>query len=117
MKALAQLFRPRAAVRAWGLEIMCSDAKFYSPTVTAVMLPAGHDADAFRKVALDKFNISLGAGLTKLSGKVFRIGHLGECNELTLLGALAGVEMSLSLADVPHQRGGVLAAMSVLTAG
>ena len=106
----------RAAVQAWGLEVLCLEPTEYSPILTAVLMPEGHDADAFRKVALDKFNISLGAGLTKLSGKVFRIGHLGECNELTLLGALAGVEMSLSLADVPHQRGGVLAAMSALTA-
>ena len=107
----------RAAVQGWGLEVLCLEPAEYSPILTAVLMPEGHNADAFRKVALDKFDISLGAGLSKLSGKVFRIGHLGECNELTLLGALAGVEMSLSLADVPHQRGGVLAAMSALTAG
>ena len=107
----------RAAVQGWGLEVLCLEPAEYSPILTAVLMPEGHDADAFRKVALDKFDISLGAGLSKLSGKVFRIGHLGECNELTLLGALAGVEMSLSLANVPHQRGGVLDAMSALTAG
>ena len=104
-------------MQAWGLEVLCLEPTEYSPILTAVLMPEGRDADAFRKVALDKFDISLGAGLSKLSGQVFRIGHLGECNELTLLGALAGVEMSLSLADVPHQRGGVLAAMSTLTAG
>ena len=107
----------RAAVQGWGLEVLCLEPAEYSPILTAALMPEGHDADAFRKVALDKFDISLGAGLSKLSGKVFRIGHLGECNELTLLGALAGVEMSLSLANVPHQRGGVLDAMSALTAG
>ena len=94
-----------------GLEILCRDPKYYSGTVTAILMPPGHDSDAFRKVVLDNFDMSLGAGLSKLAGKVFRIGHLGECNEFTLLGALAGVEMSLSLADVPHQRGGVLAAI------
>jgi alanine-glyoxylate transaminase/serine-glyoxylate transaminase/serine-pyruvate transaminase len=77
-------------------------------------MPPGHDADKFRKVALDNYNMSLGSGLTKLAGKVFRIGHLGECNELTLLGALSGVEMGLAAAGVPHRAGGVDAAMASL---
>jgi alanine-glyoxylate transaminase/serine-glyoxylate transaminase/serine-pyruvate transaminase len=77
-------------------------------------MPPGHDADQFRKTVLDNYNMSLGSGLTKLAGKVFRIGHLGECNELTLLGALTGVEMGLSLAGVPHRAGGVAAAMTFL---
>ena len=79
----------RAAVRAWGLEIMCRDAKFYSPTVTAVMLPAGHDGDAFRSLALEMFNISYGASFGPYAGKYFRIGHLGDVNDGMLLGALA----------------------------
>ena len=86
----------------------------YSPVLTAVMMPPGHDADQFRKVVLDNYNMSLGSGLSKVAGKVFRIGHLGECNELTLLGALTGVEMGLSVAGVPHRAGGVDAAMKYL---
>jgi alanine-glyoxylate transaminase/serine-glyoxylate transaminase/serine-pyruvate transaminase len=82
--------------------------------LTAVVMPPGHDADQFRQVVLDNYNMSLGAGLSKVAGKVFRIGHLGECNELTLLGALTGVEMGLSAAGVPHRAGGVAAAMSYL---
>jgi len=78
------------------------------------LMPPGHDADKFRKTVLDNYNMSLGSGLSKLAGKVFRIGHLGECNELTLLGALTGVEMGLSLAGVPHRAGGVAAAMTLL---
>ncbi|MEJ0092398.1 MAG: alanine--glyoxylate aminotransferase family protein [Methylocella sp.] len=104
----------REAVRAWGLEVLCQEPAEYSPVLTAVLMPPGHDADRFRAVVLDKFNMSLGAGLTKLAGKVFRIGHLGECNELVLMGALSGVEMGLSAAGVPHRAGGVLAAMAVL---
>lgn len=104
----------RAAVKAWGLEVLCADPREYSPVLTAVVMPAGHDADRYRKIVLEKYNMSLGAGLSKLAGKVFRIGHLGECNELTLMGALAGVEMGLADAGVPHSRGGVLAAMQVL---
>jgi alanine-glyoxylate transaminase / serine-glyoxylate transaminase / serine-pyruvate transaminase len=106
----------RAAVQGWGLEVLCEEASEYSPVLTAVLMPDGHDADAFRQLALDRFNISLGAGLSKLSGKVFRIGHLGECNDLMLMGALCGVEMALGVAGVPHQRGGATAAMSVLNA-
>ncbi len=104
----------RAAVEAWGLEILCREPLEYSPVLTAVLMPAGHDADAFRKVVLDHYDMSLGAGLTKLSGKVFRIGHLGETNALTLMGALSGVEMGLADAGVPHRSGGVLAAMASL---
>jgi alanine-glyoxylate transaminase / serine-glyoxylate transaminase / serine-pyruvate transaminase len=105
----------RRAVRAWGLEIVCQNPAEYSPVLTAVMMPAGHDADQFREVVLKNFDMSLGMGLSKLKGKVFRIGHLGDINDLTLIGALAGVEMSLSLAGVPHQKGGVAAAMEHLT--
>ncbi|WP_342167201.1 pyridoxal-phosphate-dependent aminotransferase family protein [Methylobacterium sp. SD21] len=106
----------RAAVQGWGLEVLCEEPSEYSPVLTAVVMPDGHDADAFRQLALDRFNISLGAGLSKLSGKVFRIGHLGECNDLMLMGALSGVEMALGAAGVPHQRGGATAAMSILNA-
>lgn len=104
----------RAAVGAWGLEILCRDPKYYSPVVTTVMIPDGHNADAFRALVLDKFNMSLGTGLNKLAGKVFRIGHLGDTNELTILGALAGIEMSLAMAGIPHRKGGVDAAMAHL---
>ena len=102
----------RQAVRAWGLEVLCQDEREYSSSLTAVLLPEGHDADAFRKIVLERFNMSLGNGLAKVQGKVFRIGHLGDFNELMLLGALAGVEMGLGLAGVPHQKGGVDAAMA-----
>ena len=78
------------------------------------MMPPGHDSDAFRKVVLENFDMSLGAGLSKIAGKVFRIGHLGDTNDLTILGALAGVEMGLELAQVPHRQGGVQAAMAYL---
>ena len=104
----------RAAVTHWGLEVLCQEPAEYSPVLTAVLMPPGHDADKFRKIALEKYNISLGSGLSKVAGKVFRIGHLGECNELTLLGALSGVEMGLSAAGVPHRSGGVDAAMKAL---
>src|SRR2546421_6121069 len=104
----------RAAVNHWGLEVLCQEPKDHSPGLTAVVMPPGHDAGRYRKTVLDNYNMSLGSGLSKLAGKVFRIGHLGECNELTLLGALTGVEMGLSLAGVPHRAGGVAAAMTVL---
>ena len=104
----------RAAVRAWGLEVLCLEPLDYSPVVTTVLMPPHHDGDALRRIILERFNLSLGAGLSKLAGKVFRIGHLGECNALTLMGALTGVEMGLSLAGVPHRAGGVAAAMTVL---
>ena len=104
----------RRAVQAWGLEVLCQEPQDFSSSLTAVLLPDGHDADAFRAGVLKKFNMSLGNGLSKLAGKVFRIGHLGDFNDLMLLGTLSGVEMGLSLADIPHQKGGVDAAMSVL---
>ena len=104
----------RAAVRAWGLEVNCRDAKYDSPAVTTVLMPDGHNADNFRKLAFETFNISLGAGLSKLTGKAFRIAHLGDTNDLTILGALGGVEMSLDLAGVPYKKGGVQAAMAYL---
>ena len=88
---------------------------YLSPVLTAVLMPEGHSADAFRRVVLDKFNMSLGSGLSKVADKVFRIGHLGNINELTLLGTLAGCEMGLALSGVPHQRGGVDVAMSYLS--
>jgi alanine-glyoxylate transaminase/serine-glyoxylate transaminase/serine-pyruvate transaminase len=104
----------RAAVRAWGLEILCANPDEYSNSLTAVLMPEGHDADAFRKRVLERFDMSLGTGLSKLAGKVFRIGHLGDFNDLTLMGTLAGVEMGLALAKVPHRAGGVDAAMACL---
>lgn len=104
----------RAAVRAWGLEINCRDPKYYSQAVTTVLVPEGHNADTLRALALEMFDISLGAGLNKLATKAFRIGHLGDTNDLTVLGALSGVEMSLELAGIPHQKGGVQAAMAVI---
>jgi alanine-glyoxylate transaminase/serine-glyoxylate transaminase/serine-pyruvate transaminase len=104
----------RRAVRAWNLEILCQDPAEYSSSLTAVVMPAGHDGDAFRKIVLDNFDMSLGQGLSKLSGKIFRIGHLGDFNDLTLMGTLAGVEMGLELAAVPHKKGGVAAAMQSL---
>jgi len=105
----------RAAVKGWGLEILCADPKVYSPILTGVLMPAGHDADNFRKIALEQFNISYGAGLGKVAGKVFRIGHLGDCNELTLMAALCATEMTFKLAGVPHKAGGVDAAMASFT--
>jgi alanine-glyoxylate transaminase/serine-glyoxylate transaminase/serine-pyruvate transaminase len=104
----------RRAVRAWGLEIFALDAREYSASLTAVLMPAGHDADRLRKVILEAFDMSLGTGLTKLGGKVFRIGHLGDFNDLTLMGTLAGVEMGLGLAGVPVKKEGVQAAMDYL---
>jgi alanine-glyoxylate transaminase / serine-glyoxylate transaminase / serine-pyruvate transaminase len=105
----------RRAVRAWGLEVWCREPRDYSSSLTGVLMPEGHDADAFRRAALEHFDISLGTGLTKLAGKVFRIGHLGDTNDLTIIAALAGVEMGLALAGVPHRKGGVQAAMDYLT--
>jgi alanine-glyoxylate transaminase / serine-glyoxylate transaminase / serine-pyruvate transaminase len=104
----------RRAVRAWGLEVLCQDPDEYSSALTAVMMPPGHDSDALRKIILERFDMSLGMGLSKLQGKVFRIGHLGSFNDLTLMGTLSGVEMGLELAGVPHRKGGVLAAMEHL---
>ena len=104
----------RRAVRAWGLEIMVRDPKYYSPTITAVMMPEGHDGDAFRSLALEAFNISYGASFGPYAGKYFRIGHLGDINDGMLIGALANTEMALALAGVPHKKGGVQAAMDYL---
>lgn len=106
----------RAAVRAWGLDILCQDPSAYSDVLTGVVMPEGHDADHLRKVILETFDMSLGAGLGKLARKMFRIGHLGDFNDLTLCGTLAGVEMGLELAGVPHRKGGARAAMDHLTA-
>ena len=104
----------RAAVRGWGLELLPADPAEASDSLTAVLMPQGHDADAFRKVALERWDISLGAGLGKLQGRIFRIGHLGDFNDLMLMGTLAGVELGLRAAGVPHQAGGLAAAMEVL---
>ena len=104
----------RRAAAAWGLEIQCGDPASHSPVLTGVRVPEGCNADQVRSVILQHFNMSLGAGLGKVAGKVFRIGHLGDTNSLTILGALAGVEMGLELSGVPHGKGGVQAAMAYL---
>jgi len=104
----------RRAARAWGLEILCVNPAEYSSSLTALIVPEGHSADAFRKIVLERFNMSLGQGLGKVAGKIFRIGHLGYFNELMLCGTLAGVEMGLKLAGIPHRTGGVDAAMAYL---
>lgn len=104
----------RAAVEAWGLEVLCKDPNCYSGVLTAVMVPEGHSADNFRKVTLANYDMSLGNGLSKVADKVFRIGHLGDFNDLTLCGTLAGVEMGLRDAGIPYKAGGVQAAMDVL---
>ena len=105
----------RRAVRAWGLEVLCLNPAEYSSALTAVLMPDGHSEVEFRKVVLERFNMSLGSGLGKVANKVFRIGHLGDFNDLTLMGALCGVEMSLALANIPHREGGVAAAMQYLS--
>jgi alanine-glyoxylate transaminase/serine-glyoxylate transaminase/serine-pyruvate transaminase len=104
----------RRAVRAWGLEVLALDPREYSGSLTAVLVPAGHDADRVRKAILAAFDMSLGTGLGKLAGKVFRIGHLGDFNDLTLMGTLAGVEMGLSLAGIPVRKEGVRSAADYL---
>lgn len=104
----------RRAVRAWGLEVLALDPREYSASLTAVLLPAGHDADRVRTLILEAFDMSLGTGLGKLAGKVFRIGHLGDFNDLSLAGTLAGVEMGLTLAGVPVKKEGLLAATDYL---
>lgn len=106
----------RAAVRAWGLPIQCADAAVYSPVLTGVITPAGVDADALRKLIHERFDLSLGTGLGKVKGRMFRIGHLGDCNDLTLMAALAGVEMGFKLAGVPVAGSGVVAAMEFFAA-
>src|SRR5688572_2485951 len=105
----------RRAVRAWGLEILCLNPTEYSSALTAVLMPDGHNEVEFRKVVLERYNMSLGSGLGKIANKVFRIGHLGDFNDLTLLGTLCGVEMGLAVAGIPHQKGGVDAAMQYLS--
>ena len=105
----------RIAVQAWGLENLCNSPRHFSPVLTAVQMPEGHSADAFRELVLANFNMSLGSGLSKIADKVFRIGHLGDTNELTLIGTLSGCEMGFDLAGVPYQKGGVDAAMRHLT--
>jgi alanine-glyoxylate transaminase/serine-glyoxylate transaminase/serine-pyruvate transaminase len=105
----------RQAVRAWGLEILCKNPEEYSDSLTAVMMPEGYDADDLRKVILDNYNMSLGMGLNKVKGKVFRIGHLGDFNDLMLTGTLSGVEMGLTRAGVPFKKGGILAALDYLS--
>ena len=104
----------RRAVAAWGLELLCARPEEYSSALTAVVMPMGYDADALRKVILERFDMSLGAGLGKLKGKLFRIGHLGDFNDLMLVGTLGGVEMGLAAAGVPFTRGGVTAALDYL---
>ena len=106
----------RRAVRAWGLEIQCLEEKDYSPVLTGVRLPDGYDADSFRATVLDTFNMSLGSGLSKIAGRVFRIGHLGDFNDLMLMGALSGIEMGLDIASIPRHGGGVASAMDYLKA-
>jgi alanine-glyoxylate transaminase/serine-glyoxylate transaminase/serine-pyruvate transaminase len=105
----------RRAVRAWGLEILCADPAAYSDSLTAVMLPHGHREEELRRVILENFDMSLGAGLGKLAGRVVRIGHLGSFNDLMLMATLSGFEMGLDLARVPHHRGGAQAALDYLT--
>lgn len=106
----------RRAVRAWGLEILCQNPAEYSDSLTAILVPDGHDADALRKLILERFDMSLGTGLGKVAGKVFRIGHLGDFNDLMLAGTLAGVEMGLMASGIPFERGGVDAALEYLAA-
>ncbi|HKC61586.1 MAG TPA: aminotransferase class V-fold PLP-dependent enzyme [Myxococcales bacterium] len=105
----------RRAVRAWGLELNCADEREHSNSLTGIRLPEGHDSDRLRAIILERFDMSLGQGLGKLKGKLFRIGHLGAFNDLSLCGTLAGVEMGLRLAGVPHQPGGVAAALQYLS--
>jgi alanine-glyoxylate transaminase / serine-glyoxylate transaminase / serine-pyruvate transaminase len=104
----------RAAVRAWGLEVVCADEREHSGTVTAVLMPDGHDADKVRDIILERFDMSLGTGLGRPAGRVFRIGHLGYFNDLMLAGTLAGVQMGLQLAREPISASGVDAALDVL---
>ena len=105
----------RLAVKAWGLEILCKNPAEYSNTLTTVLLPEGYDADNLRKTILDEYNMSLGASFNKVKGKVFRIGHLGDLNEIMLMGVLSGVEMGLTKAKVPFKAGGIMAALQYLS--
>jgi len=104
----------RRAVAAWGLELVCADPREYSNSLTAIMVPEGHSANALRTQILDTFDLSLGTGLGRLADRVFRIGHLGDLNDLTLLGAISGVEMGMKIAGIPHNAGGTQAAMDYL---
>ena len=104
----------RRAVKAWGLEILATNPREYSSSLTAILMPDGHDADHLRDTILERFNMSLGQGLGKVKGKVFRIGHLGDFNDLMLAGTLAGVEMGLAIDKVPFKRGGTQAALDYL---
>jgi len=104
----------RRAVKAWGLEILSAEPREYSSSLTAVLMPQEHSADALRQTILDRFDMSLGSGLGRLADKVFRIGHLGDFNDLMLAGTLGGIEMGLGVAGVPHQRGGITAALDYL---
>ncbi|MFC4116927.1 pyridoxal-phosphate-dependent aminotransferase family protein [Nonomuraea zeae] len=106
----------RRAVRAWGLEVLCADEREHSSSLTAVLMPDGHDADALRRLILERYDMSLGTGLGRLAGRVFRIGHLGHFNDLMLAGTLGGVEMGLAAAGVPVKEGGVRAALAYLEA-
>lgn len=105
----------RLAVKAWELELLCQNPEEYSSSLTAVVMPQGYDADAFRKLVRERFNMSLGNGLGKLTGKVFRIGHLGDFNDLMLAGTLSGIEMGLALSKVPFSKGGVTEALNYLS--
>jgi alanine-glyoxylate transaminase/serine-glyoxylate transaminase/serine-pyruvate transaminase len=107
----------RRAVRAWGLEVLCRNPAEYSSSLTAIVMPDGHDADQFRREVLTRFDMSLGTGLGRLAGRVFRVGHLGFLNELTLCGTLCGIEMGLALREVPYKKNGVEAALSYLREG
>ena len=104
----------RAAVKAWGFENLCREERYQSPVMTAVLMPNEKGGDAYRKIVLDTFDMSLGAGLNKIADKIFRIGHLGDTNDLTIMGALAGVEMGFEVAGIPYKKGGVQAAMDVI---
>jgi alanine-glyoxylate transaminase/serine-glyoxylate transaminase/serine-pyruvate transaminase len=106
----------RRAVAAWGLEVLCADPREYSSSLTAVVVPDGYDADRLREIILDDFDMSLGTGLGKMRGKIFRIGHLGHFNDLMMCGTLCGVEMGLHRAGVPHRPGGISAALEYLGA-
>ncbi len=121
-EGLANVFRrharhaeaARAAVKAWGLELVCEEPSEYSSSMTAFFMPKGFDADRFRAVVLEHFDMSLGAGLSKLAGRVVRIGHLGAFNDLMLAGTLGGIELGLRLAGIPHRPGGLMAAIDRL---
>jgi alanine-glyoxylate transaminase/serine-glyoxylate transaminase/serine-pyruvate transaminase len=106
----------RTAVQAWGLDIVCEEPKEYSSSLTAVLMPRSYDADRLRALVLENFDMSLGAGLSKLAGTAFRIGHLGHFNDLMLAGTLSGVEMGLKISGVPYRPGGIAAALDYLVA-